>query len=92
MSKEIDLMKFPFELPPRFLDQIGYDGPYSLVRMYWESAGDELAVYDPRRHSAGLHNHWPYLELMHHPQVWHWLDEHLIDLGSSEMPATHVEN
>lgn len=83
-------MPFPFALPERFLDQIGYTGRFSLVEMYWEGAGDELAVYDPDMLVVGMHNPWPYLELMHRGQVWHWLGEHYIDLGSSDgPPATH---
>ena len=83
------LLRFPFGLPERFLDQIEYKGPDSLVGLYWECGGDELAVYDSRTESAGMHNHWPYLELMRRPLVWHWLDENYIDLGSSEEPGTH---
>lgn len=86
----LSLMPFPFELPERFLEQIGYQGRWHLVGMYWEEAGDELAVYDPDMLSVGMHNHYPYLELMHRGQVRHWLNEHYIDLGSSDgPPATH---
>ena len=88
-EQEPSLLAFPFPLPERFLDRIGYPGPYSLVGLYWEALGDELTAYDPESLWCGMHNHWPYLELMRHPQVWHWLDEYLVDLGSSETPATH---
>ncbi|GEM_PF-6774271 len=90
---KLEVINFPFSLPERFLDQIGYSGLYQIVGLYWESAGDELAVYDPLGQSAGAHNHWPYLDLMRQPQVWHWLSEFLIDLGSSDSfqePSHHL--
>ena len=42
-------MTFLFPLPECFLEQIGYQGSYSLVGMHWEPIGDELTVYDPER-------------------------------------------
>jgi hypothetical protein len=83
------LLKFPFELPEQFVAKIGYRGPNPLVGMFWEGAGDELTVYDHERLWSGMHNYWVYLELTHQPQVFAWLSEFMINLGSSQYPETH---
>ena len=58
--------------------------------LYW-GVGDELAVYDTRSESAGLHNHYPWLELMRQPQVYGWKIEYEINFGSSdELPTHHM--
>jgi len=85
----LSLLKFPFELPDQFVAKIGYRGQDPLIGMFWQGAGDELTVYDHARIWTGLHNHWAYLEVTRQPQVWHWLSEFLINLGSSQYPETH---
>ncbi|MDP9224007.1 MAG: hypothetical protein M3P18_09140 [Actinomycetota bacterium] len=82
------LIRFPFALPDRFVAMIGYRGEEPLVGLYWEGAGDELTIYDRARLWSGMHNHWVYLELTRQPQVFHWLSEFMINLGSSDYPET----
>lgn len=80
---------FPFALPNGFLDRIGYRGGRDLVGLYWESAGDELAVYDDRSEWVGQHEHWEYLRLVRRLDVGYWLLHRMIDLGSTDTPAVH---
>jgi hypothetical protein len=93
VDAEPALVRLPFPLPPRFLEAIGYRGGFGVVGLCCArgapGAGDELYVYDPRTASAGLHDHWPYLDLVRQPGVAHWLDEHLIELGSLDVEPTH---
>ncbi len=120
---------FPFDLPPAFLAQLGYEraaGPTLMleaarallrrtnfteaeiaateeamcarqprrwVALFWESGSAELAWNDGRS-SDGQLDHWLYLAFMHEPgpgrgNIYGWLVEHAVDLGSSEEPATH---
>ncbi len=120
---------FPFDLPPAFLAQLGYEraaGPSALpestremlrrtniseaeiaateqamlsrqprrwVALYWQPAGDELAWDDGHGSGAGQLNHWLYLAFLHEPgpgrdNIYAWLTEHAVDLGSSEESAT----
>ena len=64
--------------------------PRRLVALFWEPAGDELGWTDGQSSGAGQLNHWPFLDLVHRPQVHGWLVEHRVDLGNSEEPATHA--
>ena len=121
---------FPFDLPPAFLAQLGYEratGPMPLpestramlrrtniseaqiaatelamrtrqprrwVALYWQPAGDELAWDDGHGSGAGQLDHWLYLAFLHElgpgrGNIYGWLVEHAVDLGSSEEPATH---
>ena len=64
--------------------------PRRWVALYWEPAGDELGWTDGQSSGAGQLDHWPYLDLVHRPQVRGWLIEHEIDLGNSEEPASHA--
>jgi len=121
---------FPFDLPPAFLAQLGYErtaGPSVMpeavrtmlrqtsiteaqiaateqamltrqprrwVALYWQPAGDELAWDDGHGSGAGQLDHWLYLAFLHElgpgrGNIYGWLTEHAVDLGSSEEPATH---
>ena len=88
-NEPTSLIRFPFDLPDNFLEMIGYTGKYTLVGLYWQSAGDELAVYDPMNEWCGSHNHSVYLAVMRKPQIYGWREEFMVDLGSSDEPATH---
>jgi hypothetical protein len=58
--------------------------PRRWVALFWEPAGDELAWTDGQSGGAGQLDHWPFLDLVHRPQVHGWFVEHQVDLGSSE--------
>lgn len=77
------LIQFPFALPERFLERVGYHGNHNFIALWWEPAGDELTVSDGRTTWSG------YLDLMRQPQVFAWRTEHMVNLGGSEEPATH---
>jgi hypothetical protein len=79
---------FPFALPQELLRDVAAWTPHRLVGLHWEPAGDELVYVDKTRIWTGA-NPWPWLELLRQRQVWHWLNEHLVNLGSSDFPATH---
>ncbi|TAK28832.1 MAG: hypothetical protein EPO21_22005 [Chloroflexota bacterium] len=89
MEDESSLMRFPFDLPERFLDEVHYTGPDQLVGLYWQSAGDELAVYDHQSEWVGMHNHNVWLKLSRDPRIWSWLDDHYVNLGSSDGTESH---
>lgn len=83
------LIRFPFALPDQFVAKIGYLGQDPLVGMFWQGAGDELTVYDRAYIWTGMHNHAVYQDVIHQPRVRGWLNEFLINLGSSQYPETH---
>lgn len=87
-SQPPDILPFPFPLPERMLDQIGYRGPDRLVGLAWE-AGDELMVTDSSTVWVGAHNDRPFLSLMRDLRILYWLEEFAIDLGSFQGPPTH---
>jgi len=68
--------------------------PRRWVALYWQPAGDELAWDDGHGSGVGQLDHWFFLAFMHEPEpgrgnIYGWLTEHAVDLGSSEEPATH---
>ena len=78
----------PERSPTNFLRRLGYDHGRRLVGVYWQPAGDE-AVFDDGAISLTGADPWTYLELVRQPRVEAWLDEHQVNLGNSEEPATH---
>jgi hypothetical protein len=83
------LVKAPFRLPPGFLAAFGYPGGRRLVALYWEPCGDEACYDDGISSACGMSNNWLYLDFIHRPEVWEWLDAHGINLGNSDQPASH---
>lgn len=82
-------MKFPFAVPDGLLCEIGYTDTDRYVGFYWESAGDELTVYDQHHTWVGVHDWRPYLDFTQRFDVYEWLLANEIDLGSSEDVARH---
>ena len=64
--------------------------PRRWVALFWEPAGDELGWTDGQSSGAGQLDHWPFLDLVHRPQVRGWLVEYQVDLGSSEAPGSRA--
>lgn len=48
----------PFPRP----QQLGYDGARKHIAFWWETGGDELAMYDGQRLTVGFGNHWVFLD------------------------------
>jgi hypothetical protein len=67
-----NLIPLPFELPPRFVEQLGYRRDRRFVAAWWEPAGDELTLRDDSCEWCGA-NGWPYLAFKRQPQVQTWL-------------------
>jgi hypothetical protein len=82
------LLKAPFRLSPGFLAAFGYPGG-RFVALYWEACGDEACYDDGVSSACGLSNNWLYLDFVHRPEVWGWLDANGIHLGNSDQPASH---
>jgi hypothetical protein len=87
-QKRPPIIPLPFELPPNFLESLGYRRDQRLVAAFWEPAGDELTLRDDRWAWCGAH-HWPFLDWRRQPVVQQWLRINRINLGNSEEPATH---
>jgi hypothetical protein len=83
------MMKAPFELPPGFLHVFGYRGGRRFVALYWEPCGDEACYDDGVSYACGMSDNWLFLGFIHRPEVRRWLDEHGLNLGNSDEPATH---
>lgn len=82
------LISFLFDLPPAFLDRLGYRGDRRIVAVWFEPGVDEVAFTDGIRGLVGA-DHYVYWELTRQPQVGAWLTEHGIHLGNSDRSATH---
>jgi hypothetical protein len=82
------LIALPFDLPPAFLDRLGYRGDRRIVAVYFEPGVDEVAFTDDVQGLVGA-DHDVYWELTRQPQVRAWLTERAINLGNSDWPATH---
>jgi hypothetical protein len=83
------LVKAPFRLPPGFLAAFGYASGRRFVALYWEPCGDEAAFADGASSAVGMSDNWLFLGFLHQADVWRWLDENDLNLGSSDEPATH---
>jgi hypothetical protein len=80
--------KSPFQLPPGFLQAFGYPGDRRFVALYWEPSGDEACYDDGQSYACGMSDNWLYLDFIHRPEVWCWLDERGFNLGNSDEAAT----
>jgi hypothetical protein len=83
------MIKAPFQLPPGFLQAFGYQGSRRFVALYWEPCGDEACYDDGISYACGMSDNWLYLRFIHQADVHRWLDEHGLNLGSSDEEAKH---
>lgn len=83
------MLKAPFRLPPGWLAAFGYHGGRRLVALYWEPCGDEACFDDGQSYACGMADNWLYLGFTRQPQVRQWIDQHGLDLGSSDDSACH---
>jgi hypothetical protein len=60
------------------------------VLLHWQPAGDELGWSDGAHSGAGQLDHWRFLTLIQPHDVYGWLVEYQVDLGSSDGSATHA--
>jgi hypothetical protein len=82
-------MPLPFELPPAFVERLGYRFGNRFVAVYWEPFGDDVAVEDGEHSTVGLADRYVYQELTHQHDVREWLWENEVNLGNSDESATH---
>jgi hypothetical protein len=84
----MSLIPVPSDLPPAFLERLGYHHGRRIVGVWWERSGDEVAFTDGAHGLVGA-DHYVYWELTRQPRVRAWLSEHAINLGNSEQRPTH---
>lgn len=89
MSQPPELIRFPFELPQQFAEQLGYRGERRFVTAYWEPLGDEVTIGDDRTSATGLGDPYVWSDLLHRRWIRNWLMEHNVNLGNSDESATH---
>jgi hypothetical protein len=89
MTEQSQFAPLPFELPPNFVEQLGYQGDRRFVAAYWEPGGDEVTIRDDAYLASGMGDWWPWTHFFHHPEVTRWKMHHNINVGSSDEEATH---
>ena len=89
MTEQSEVAPLPFELPPNFLEQLGYRGDRRFVAAYWEPAGDEVTIRDDTSLASGMGDWWPWTHFFHQPEVTLWKMRNQINFGSSDEAATH---
>ena len=83
------LHPLPFQLPPGFVEHLGYRRDRRFVATRWEPAGDELAIQDDGWEGWGVGDWYPWVAFWRRPDVLQWKSDNEINLGSSDEPATH---
>ena len=89
MIKGMAPMRFPFVLPPRFAEQLGYRGVQRFVAVHWEPLGDEVTVRDDRSTATGYADRYVWSDFFHQQQVRTWLWGLGANVGNSDEAATH---
>ena len=89
ISEALMILKAPFQLPPGFLTAFGYPYAKSFVALFWEPSGDEACYDDGQSYACGSCDNWLFLDFIRQGDVRRWLDEHGINVGNSDEPATH---
>jgi hypothetical protein len=87
-GETMPLIPVPFDLPPAFLERLGYHHGRRIVGVWWERSGDEVAFTDGVHGLVGA-DHYVYWGLTRRPEVRAWLAENGINLGNSEQRPTH---
>jgi hypothetical protein len=82
------LIPVPFDLPPAFVEGLGYHHDRRIVAVWWERGGDEAAVTDGVHGLVGA-DQYVYWELTRRPDVRAWLAGQGINLGNSAQRPTH---
>jgi hypothetical protein len=82
-------LKAPFQLPPGFLQALGYREGRRFVALYWEPCGDEACYDDGVSYACGMSDNWLCLRFIRQAEVRRWLDEQGLNLGNSDEPAEH---
>lgn len=82
------LIPVPFDLPPAFLERLGYHHGRRIVAVHWEPVGDEAAFTDGVHSLVGA-DHYVYWELTRQPAIRAWFQAHGINLGNSDQRATY---
>jgi hypothetical protein len=83
------MQKAPFRLEDGWLRRFGYPGERRFVALCWEPCGDEACYDDGVSYACGMCDNWLYLGFFHQQHVYHWLEEHSLDLGNSDEAARH---
>src|SRR5689334_18434214 len=83
------MLKAPFRLPQGWLTAFGYPGRRRLVALFWEPCGDEACYDDGESYACGLCDNGVFLGFVYQKHVHRWLEEHGLNLGSSDEEAQH---
>ena len=83
------VVRFPFALPRRFAEMVGYGGFRHIVGMYRGHIWGDLAVYDADTLWSGVYDTDRWALVLETAGARHWLNEHYVDLGAARRPATH---
>ena len=83
------MLKAPFRLPQGWLRAFGYPGGRRLIALFWEPCGDEACYDDGESYACGMCDNGLFLGFVYQQHVHRWLEEHGLNLGSSDESARH---
>jgi hypothetical protein len=83
------MLKAPFRLPQGWLTAFGHPGGRRFVALFWEPCGDEACYDDGESYACGLCVNGLFLGFVCQQHVHRWLEEHRLNLGSSDEEARH---